>query len=143
MSGSTWTSTAHSAGLQEREPGRKAPGTVKAASVILYVYVALAAVIGVLALVAMAGSDTTGSEDRQLAVAGVVSLVMGAIMGLLAYKLRHGRLWALITVLVLLWVNAIQAMFRDAVGFLNVGVAILVTLLLLAPRRSREHFGIG
>lgn len=119
---------------------RRAPVPVNAATVVLYLYVLLAAIVGVLALVALTGSDTDASEDRQLAAAGVVSLAVAAVLGTLAYQLVRGRRWALVTVLVLLWANAVQAIVRGATGFLTVGLAILVTLLLLVPRGSREHF---
>lgn len=143
MSGTLSTDTTHSAGLDRPRPGRKAPVPVNVATVILYLYVLLAAVIGVLALVAMARSDTTASEDRQLGVAAVAFLAVGAVIAVLAYQLVRGRRWALITVLVLLWANAVQAIVRDATGFLNVGMAIVITFLLVVPRRSREHFGSG
>lgn len=126
------------------ERHRKAPMPVNIATVILYLYGALLVIIGVLSLVALANADTTGSEDRNvLTVAGIGFLAVGILLVLLGWKLVQGRVWALVTILVLLGLNAIQAIVRDATGALNVGVAILIALLLLVPRSSREHFGIG
>jgi uncharacterized membrane protein YoaT (DUF817 family) len=119
---------------------RKAPMPVNVATVILYLYVFLGALIGLFALMAAARARTDASEDRQLVAFAVVSLAVAAVIAALAHHLVGGRRWALITVLVLLWANAVQAIVRDATGFLNVGAALLITLLLLVPRSSRAHF---
>lgn len=122
---------------------RRAPVPVNVATIILYLYVCVGAVVGLLALVALARARTDASEDRQLAALAAVSLVVAVLLAVLARQLVRGRRWALVTVMVLLWANAVQAIVRDATGFLNVGAAVLITLLLLMPSSSRAHFAKG
>lgn len=120
-----------------------APAPVKVATVILYLYAVVLIILGCASIVAMGRDDVTASESRQLAIAAAVLLLVGAVVAVLAGRLRQGHRWALWTILALLFINAFQAAIRDTTGFANLGVAILISLLLLVPRSSREYFGIG
>jgi hypothetical protein len=142
MSSTSRPDSARSDGLEGPRSARRAPAPVTAATVVLYLYILLLVLIGVLALLAIAGSDTTASEDRSLSLAGISFLAIGAVLAVLGYQLVRGRRWALAVMMILLWANAVQAIVRSATGFLNVGLAVLITLLLLLPRSSREHFGM-
>jgi hypothetical protein len=126
-----------------------APGPVKAASVLLYVYSGF----GLLGAVVMAAAGALGGQATDVPIAGMYAqrvvvvgfggaallVLLAAADIVLAIFLSRGRRWAQVGTVALSVVVGLVSL-ASPLGPLCVLAAIALVVLVLAPRGARRHF---
>jgi hypothetical protein len=129
----------------------KAPWGVRTVTMVVIVFAILGLIRAGLLLVAGIVAVTQGESPGLVAALAGGSLVVGLFYLWVAYKTRHGRRWAWVTMLVLLslavllglaiFINGLMTQDGTAVaGLAFAAVPLAMILLLTAPRGSRDYF---
>lgn len=125
-------------------PPRRRSLPVQVAATILFLFAALAVVVGVSGVVGGGSRDPESAGDAEyLATQAIVMTVLATCYVVLGLQLWRGRRWAQVTTVVLLGVTGFLALGNatsDPGSLFGAAVALVVVVLLVAPPSARGHF---